>query len=77
MFCESTISKTETVPLGHNKINTLTLSIIFLAVGLFKLKTMHPDCKTCKDKRNCINGARCMKCGCYIDRIKTKPCEYE
>lgn len=38
---------------------------------------MHPDCKLCKDERNCINGARCMKYDCYIERINYKICEYE
>ena len=38
---------------------------------------MHQDCVSCKDKRNCINGAFCMKCGSYMEYNCTKPCDYE
>lgn len=38
---------------------------------------MHPDCRSCSDKRNCLNGTMCMKVGKYIEYVTTKPCEYE
>lgn len=36
---------------------------------------MHQDCKTCKEKRNCINGAKCMRFDFYIDRLNYKLCD--
>ena len=38
---------------------------------------MHPDCVNCNERRNCINGAMCMRIKTYIELTDKKLCEDE